>query len=178
MSGPPPVARWVFLVLLLAALLIQITLIPRLAPAGVRPDLLVVVVLVIGLFNGIELDVFLFAAVAGLMIDFLAGHLLGLNVLIMVGAVIALQRVTMALTRSNVLVLVGTVAGVNFLSELLRALAVFLAGIRLGPVPVILLMAFTSAAYTGAVAALVYYVMGTYIALQEPMWGWERGARR
>ncbi len=178
MSGPAPIAHWVSLVLVIGALLLQVTLLPSVTPSGVRPDLILVVILGIGVFNGIGWDTFAVALLGGMMLDFLSGHLIGLNIMIYLLSVTAAFRVLDMFTRANAAIFVVMSASFALLAELIRALAVFLSGAHLGPIPVVLLIATTAAAYTGVVAVLVYFIMGRYISSQEPQWGWERGARR
>jgi len=178
LSGPPPVALWVSVVLLVMALLLQVTLLPGMTPAGVRPDLLLAVLLCIGVLNGIGVETAILGLSAGFAADFLAGYLIGLNAFLLLGSVLVADRVLQSFTRSNVVILFGVVVTLNFFSELIRAVAVRLSGMELGPVHVVALISATSALYTGLAAALLYYFMGKYLSIQEPVWGWERGARR
>lgn len=178
MSGPPPIGRWVAVVLLVAGLLLQMTLLPGIAPTGARADLPLVVLLCLAMFNGMNTDVLVFAVLAGLMVDFVTGYLIGLNVLIYLGAMVAADRTVRALTRATAIVLIPMAVGLNFASELVRAVSVFIFGATPGPPSVVLLICIVSSLYTGALTALLYFVLSHYISTQKPLWGWERGARR
>ncbi|MFO7941056.1 MAG: rod shape-determining protein MreD [Bacillota bacterium] len=178
MSGPPPISTWVAVVLLVVGLLLQMTLLPGIAPTGARADLLLVVLLCLAMFNGMNGEILVFAVLAGLMVDFVTGYLIGLNVLIYLGAMVAADRTMRALTRATAIVLIPMAVVLNFLSELIRAVSVFIFGSNPGSPPVVLLICIVSSLYTGALTALLYFLMNHYISAQKPLWGWERGARR
>ncbi|MFP4201098.1 MAG: rod shape-determining protein MreD [Clostridia bacterium] len=178
MSGPPPISRWVAVTFLVIALLFQMTLLPGMGPSGTRADLLLVVLLCLAMFNGMNAEILVFAVLAGLMVDFATGYFIGLNVLVYLGAMVVADRIVRSLTRATAMVLIPMAVGLDFASELVRASSAIVFGMSTGPPSVVLLVCAVSSLYTGATTALLYFLMSHYISAQETLWGWERGARR
>lgn len=112
----------VIAILLVSAALAEVHVLPRLAPYGLFPDLVLGVVLVASAVDGFRLGL-LWAALGGLALDLLAAHPWGLHVIVLLPAVLIGAAARQSVYRSAILPLMGFVGAVTLLYRLLLVVA-------------------------------------------------------
>ncbi len=112
--------RWSRLALLLVGLVLQTSFLPHIAPDGIRPDLLLVLAVLIGL-NVAPRQATWWGALAGLLVDLSLGRFIGFNIAVKAVAGYAASIVGSKLYRHNL----GVPAVIAGLATLLQELLMF-----------------------------------------------------
>lgn len=145
----------VFAALVAAALLAQLTLSNYIQVWGVKPDLLMVLVILNGFLRGTREGAFL-GFMAGLMKDLLAGCLFGTGALSGLIAGYAAGFAEARLFKESRLIGAGLVFCVSILVQLVLYATLSLSGLGLAPGVALFKIALPAAAYNGLVGAILY----------------------
>jgi rod shape-determining protein MreD len=116
--GCDSVRQLVIVIFLLGAAALEVLVLPRAAPYGLFPDLVLGVVLVASAVDGLRHGL-LWAALGGLSLDLLAAHPWGFHTLALLPAAFVGAAARRSMYRSAVLPLMGLVGGVTLVYRFL-----------------------------------------------------------
>lgn len=147
---------FVFLIMIVLAIMVQTTALQVVRIWGIIPDLVMILVIFNGFLRGTREGAFL-GLTAGLLLDFAAGGYLGLNALTMLLAGYLAGIAESRLYKDNLVIVMGLVGLITVVSQLVYYLLLLYVGVFVQPGVVIFRTVLPTALYNILMVPLLYW---------------------
>jgi len=152
-------AWWMHLVIFGVVLLVQVSVVPGIGPAGVRPDLVLAWAISASILEEKEKIALGLAACGGAMVDITVGRFLGLNAALFLAAAIGVRRTLRAFMRPSLFLTVAVTVAVTVVVEMVRGLLWHSGVAPTAGLHEMLSVALTVGGLSGGAAVLFYFII-------------------
>lgn len=155
-----------FLIVLVAALLLQTSVLEVVSVAGIVPDLVMLIVVINGFLLGPREGAFL-GYIGGIVEDLFLGEYIGLNAISKLAAGYLAGVAGERLYKENMLVASGVTFFATSAGLLVNYLLLFYLGLHVSPYYALLRLALPTAVYTALLAPLVFNRIFRFLQLRS-----------
>ncbi len=161
---------WIHLATFAAMLLLQVSILPGIGPAGVYPDLVLAWAVSAAILENNEKTALGVAACGGAIVDITVGRFIGLNIALFLTAAVVARRMLRAFMRPSLLLTVGVTGGFTIAVEMIRGVLWHSGFAAPGGLQQMLSVALTAGVLNALAAVPIYFIILRTVGLSS----WEK----